>query len=237
MSIYNKEELIVNNMPLVRYIASRYHTKKIGIDYEDLVGYGTIGLIDATEKFEEKKGVKYTRFASMKKSTAIIEEIRRYMRISRNYMAKTKEYNKAVDFLQNKFLREPSKKEIAEYMDISEDELEVIILKNQTLSTTSLDNTIFEDEKEIKLIDTIEDENVLSPSELVEKEELTKIMAKALDTLKEKDKMVLSLYYYEELTLKEIGLILGISESRVSQLNSRALGRLKEAMRKINYIE
>lgn len=237
MSIYNKEELIVNNMPLVRYIASRYHTKKIGIDYEDLVGYGTIGLIDATEKFDEKKGVKFSTFASMKITSAIIDEIRRYMPISRNYMAKTKEYNKAVDFLQNKFLREPSKKEIAEYMDISEDELEVIILKNQTLSTTSLDNTIFEDEKEIKLIDTIEDENVLSPSELVEKEELTKIIAKALDTLKEKDKMVLSLYYYEELTLKEIGLILGISESRVSQLNSRALGRLKEAMRKINYIE
>lgn len=232
----NKEDLIVKNMPLVRYIASKYYTKKIGIEYEDLVGYGTLGLIDATKKFDESKGVKFSTFASMKITSAIIDEIRKVMPISRNYTSKGKEYNKAVSFLQNKLLREPTMEEIADYMQLSIKEVETIIIKMQSLSTTSLDNTIFEDEKEVKLIDTLEDENTLKPSEVVEREELVEVMAKALDMLKEKDRLVLSLYYYERLTLKEIGAVLGVSESRVSQLNSKAIVKLREAMKKINYI-
>lgn len=233
----NKDELIIKNMPLVKYIASKYHTKKIGIEYEDLVSYGTIGLIDATKKFDESKGVKFSTFASMKITSAIIDEIRKNIPISRSYTAKTKEYNKAVDFLQNKLLRKPTKEEISKYMNISIKELETIIIKMQSLNMTSLDNTVYEDEKEIRLIDTLEDSKNLKPSEIVEKEELVNVMTQAIDMLKEKDKLVLSLYYYEQLTLKEIGGILGISESRVSQLNSRAIGKLREIMKKIKYIE
>ncbi len=233
----DREELIVKNIPLVKFIASKYHTKKIGIEYEDLVGYGTIGLIDATKKFDPSKGVKFSTFASMKITSAIIDEIRKNMPISRNYTAKSKEYNQAVDYLQNKFLREPTKKEIADHMEISEKELNNIMIKMQSLNLTYLDNTLFEDEKEVRMIDTLEDNNTPLPSEVVEQEELVDVMGRAIDMLNEKDKIVLSLYYYEQLTLKQIGEVLGISESRVSQLNSRAIVKLREAMKKIKYIK
>lgn len=237
MITQNQDELIINNMNIVKSIASKYYTDKIGLEYEDLVSYGVMGLIDATKKFDDKRGVKFSTYASIRISSYIIDEIRKYSPISRTYVSKIKEYNKCVDDLQNKFLRKPSIDEIANYMNISKQDVSDIRNKMANSSNIHIDSVICEGEKEFSLIDTIEDKDVLCPEEVIEKKELQDIMAKAIDNLKEKDRLVLSLYYYEELTLKEIGKVLGVSESRVSQLNNRAISNLRAAMKKLKYIE
>lgn len=237
LTVYEQEEFIISHMPLVKYMASKYYTSKMGMEYEDLVSYGVMGLIDAANKFDVNRGVKFSTYASIRISSYIIDEIRKQSPISRLSVNKIKEYNKCVEILQNKFLREPSIDEISKYMGISKIEVNDIKMKVFNLSTSSLDNIIFEEESEVKLIDTIKDKGIISPSDIVEKQELIDVMAKALDMLNEKDRLVLSLYYYEELTLKEIGIILGVSESRVSQLNSRAIVNLKNSMKKLKYID
>lgn len=237
MTACEQEELIINNMPLVKHIALKYHSSNIGIEYEDLVSYGMMGLLDATNKYDENRGAKFSSYASIRISSYIIDEIRKQSPVSRMNISKIKEYKKSVDTLQKKFFREPSVDEVSEYMGISKKEADNIKVNALNLNTKSLDTIVFDDQKEIRLIDTIKDESELSLSSKVEQKELEEIMAKAIDTLKEKDKLVLSLYYYEELTLKEIGLILGVSESRVSQLNKNAVLKLKEAMRKLKYID
>jgi RNA polymerase sigma factor for flagellar operon FliA len=237
LTVYEQEEFIISHMPLVKYMASKYYTSKMGMEYEDLVSYGVMGLIDAANKFDVDRGVKFSTYASIRISSYIIDEIRKQSPISRLSVNKIKEYNKCVEILQSKFLREPSIDEISKFMGISKTEVNDIKMKVFNLSTSSLDNIIFEEESEVKLIDTIKDKDIISPSDIVEKQELIDVMAKALDMLNEKDRLVLSLYYYEELTLKEIGIILGVSESRVSQLNSRAIVNLKNSMKKLKYID
>lgn len=236
MNLHNKEQLIIDNMPLVKYLASKYYTNKLGMEYEDLVSYGTMGLIDATNKFDISKGVKFSTFASLKIKAYIIDEIRRVLPISRGDMSKIKIYNSAVESLQNTFLREPTDEEIAKQMGVSIKEVSKIETQIGLLSTTSLDSVIFEENDDVTLKDTISEKESLTPSSIIEEEEKLEVLAKAIDMLKEKDKLVLSLYYYEELTLKEIGNILGVSESRVSQLHSRAIVNLRNIMSKLDYI-
>jgi len=233
----SQEELIVNNMNIVRNIASKYYTDKIGLEYEDLVSYGVMGLIDARKKFDYKRGVKFSTYASIRVSSFIIDEIRKYSPVSRTYMGKIKEYNKTVDELQHKLFREPSTDEIAKHMNVNKKEVIDIKSKMKNSNNISIDNIVSEDEKEFSILDTIEDKSVPCPEDIMEKKELQDTLAKAIDMLKEKDRLVLSLYYYEELTLKEIGEILGVSESRVSQLNNRAISNLRAAMKKLKYID
>ena len=237
METHEQEELIVSNMSLVRHIASKYYTNRIGMEYEDLVSYGVMGLIDASTKFDKNRGVKFSTFASIRISSYIIDEIRRHSPISRTYTSKIKEYNKCVENLQNTYYRQPSLEEVSKCMDISIKEANDIKLKMMSRSNVSLDGVIYEDESEVKLIDTIKEKEEQSPSYIIEKQELQEVMEKAIDNLKEKDKLVLSLYYYEDMTLKEIGLVLGVSESRVSQLNTRAISNLRAEMKRIKYID
>lgn len=234
---HEQEELILNNMSLVRHIASKYYTNKMGMDYEDLVSYGVMGLIDASTKFDENRGVKFSTFASIRISSYIIDEIRKHSPISRTYISKIKEYNKCVEDLQNTYYRQPSLEEISKHMNISVKEANQIKSKIINGTNASLDGVIYEDESEVKLIDTIKESDDKSPSLIIEKQELQEVMVKAIDNLKEKDKLILSLYYYENMTLKEIGLVLGVSESRVSQLNTRAVSNLKAEMKRIKYID
>ena len=225
------EEYILENMNLVRYMASRYFTKNIGIEYEDLVSYGTMGLIEAANSYKEDKNCKF----SIKIKAAIIDEIRRHSPISRRDVSKVNEYNCAVESLQNKLLREPKADEIAKYLNIQSEEVNKIENTINLMSTTSLDTVIFQGNNEVSIIDTIKEDDSLSPESIIEEKEKLEILTKAIDMLKEKDKLVLALYYYEELTLKEIGYILEVSESRVSQLHSRAIVNLRNTIKKLNY--
>lgn len=235
MNKADKEQQVLDNMKLVRYIASKYYTEGIGIEYEDLVSYGTMGLIDAANKYEDDRNCKFSTFASMKIKAFIIDEIRRRSPISRNDVANINKYNYAVKELQNNLFREPTELEISKYMKVSTAEVQKIETNIHVMTTTSLDTVIFQGNNDITLVDTIRADESSLPDKKVEEDEKIEILSKAIDMLRERDKIVLSLYYYEELTLKEIGKVLEVSESRVCQLHSRAIINLRSAMNKLNY--
>lgn len=230
-----QEKYILENMNLVRYIASKYYTESIGIEYEDLVSYGTMGLIDAADKYDEDRNCKFSTYASLKIKSYIIDEIRRHSPISRKDVSMINKYNSAIQDLQNNLLREPTETEISKYLNISIKEVKKIENSIHLMTTTSLDTVIFQGNNDISLKDTIKDDKTLLTLHVIEEEEKLDILSKAIDMLKEKDKLVLSLYYYEELNLREIGMILEVSESRVSQLHSRAIVNLRNIMKRLNY--
>ena len=231
-----KEDLVRNFIPLVKYIASRVIIGKSKyIDYEDLVGYGMLGLMDAIKKFDETKGMKFSTYASIRIKGAMIDQIRKDSPISKGAMDKLNRYNQTVDKLQSELLREPSNQEVALEMGISLSDLSEIENYINYISVVSLEDLIFSEEDDIPLIGTIEDDKSPSPEKSYEEKEQLEFLGKAIELLKEKDRQVLTLYYYENLTLKEIGKILNVSESRVCQLHSRAIIHLRSTLQKLKY--
>lgn len=180
------EEYVLENMNLVKFIASKYFTKNIGIEYEDLVSYGTIGLIDAANSYRDDKNCKFSTYASLKIRAAIVDEIRRHSPISRNDVAKINEYNSAVENLQNKLLREPTGEEISKYLKVSKSEISKIESRINIMSTT-LDTVIFEGNTDVSIIDTIKEDESLLPENIIEEDEKLNILTRAIDMLKEKD--------------------------------------------------
>ena len=236
--VYGKEQIIQEYIPLVKYIASRVmFGKNKYMEYEDLVSYGMIGLIDAINKFDDSKGMKFSSYASIRIKGAMIDELRKNRPISKGAMDKLNKYNKAIEELQGILLREPTNLEIAEYLEISLNEVAEIENYINYISMVSLENVIFSDDEDINLMGVIEDKNSPSPDSYLEDKEKLEILTRAIELLKEKDRMILNLYYYEGLTLKEIGKVLEVSESRVCQLHSRAIRNLRECMKKLHYAD
>lgn len=235
--VEGKEQIVVKYIPLVKYIASRVSLgKNKYMEYEDLVSYGMIGLMDAISKYDKTKGMKFSSYASIRIKGAIIDELRKCRPISKGAMDKLSRYNEAIEAFQSEYFREPSISEIAKAMELSISDVSEIENYINYISVVSLENVIFSDGEDITVMGIIEDKNSPSPEQSYEKEEEIETLAKAIDSLKEKDKTVLNLYYYEGLTLKEIGKVLSVSESRVCQLHSRAIRNLREKMKKMNYI-
>lgn len=233
-----KEQIIQEYIPLVKYIASRImFGKNKYMEYEDLVSYGMIGLIDAINKFDNSKGMKFSSYASIRIKGAMIDELRRNRPISKGAMDKLNRYNKAIEDLQGSLLREPTNVEISNYLGISMNEVAEIENYINYISMVSLENVIFSDDEDINLMGVIEDKNSPSPDSYLEDKEKLEVLTQAIELLKEKDRMILNLYYYEGLTLKEIGKVLEVSESRVCQLHSRAIRNLRECMKKLHYAD
>ena len=231
-----REQVIKKYIPLVKYIASRVIVGKTKyIEFEDLVGYGMLGLMDALNKYDKEKGMKFSTYASIRIRGSMIDEIRKISPISKGAMDKLNRYNEAVEKLQNSLMREPTMEEIAKALGVSIQEVSDIGQYINYISISSLEDLIFSEEDDVSLISTIEDKNSPSPERSYEEKEQLEILAKGIDLLNEKDKLVLSLYYYEELTLKDIGKILEVSESRVCQIHSRAIINLRKAIKKLKY--
>lgn len=232
-----KEQIIQEYIPLVKYIASRVmFGKNKYMEYEDLVSYGLIGLMDALNKFDSTKGMKFSSYASIRIKGSMIDELRKNRPISKGAMDKLNGYNRAIDTLQSELLREPTNDEIATHLEISLREVAEIESYINYISMVSLENVIYSEDEDINLIGIIEDKNSPSPEAFLQDKEQLEILAQAIDLLKEKDKTVLNLYYYEHFTLKEIGVVLSVSESRVCQLHSRAISNLRECMKKLHYV-
>ncbi|WP_143314721.1 FliA/WhiG family RNA polymerase sigma factor [Clostridium sp. HBUAS56017] len=235
--VEGKEQIVAKYIPLVKYIASRVSLgKNKYMEYEDLVSYGMIGLMDAMSKYDKNKGMKFSSYASIRIKGAIIDEIRKCRPISKGAMDKLNRYNEAVEELQRKFFREPSIDEIAKHMNLSINEIGEIENYINYISVVSLEDIIFSDGEDMTIMGIIEDKNSPSPEQSYEKDEEVAMLARAIEGLKEKDRTVLNLYYYEGLTLKEIGVVLNVSESRVCQLHSRAIRKLREKMLAMNYL-
>ncbi|GAB6167683.1 FliA/WhiG family RNA polymerase sigma factor [Clostridium carnis] len=233
----HKEQIVEKFIPLVKHLASRVMIGKTKyIEYEDLVGYGIIGLLDAISKYDASKGMKFSSYATIRIRGAMIDEIRKQRPISKGAMDKLAKYNQSVEKLQNIYMREPKVEEIAIDLNIDIDEVFQVENYINYMSVVSLESIIYSDEDEVAVIEMLEDKNSPSPEETLEDKEKIEVLAKSIDKLKEKDKLILTLYYYEKLTLKEIGQILEVSESRVCQLHSRAIRNLRGIMESVNYI-
>ena len=233
----HKEKIVEKYIPLVKYLASRIMIGKTKyIEYEDLVSYGIVGLLDAINRYDSSKGMKFSSYATLRIKGSMIDEIRKNRPISKGAMDKLAKYNESVEKLQNKLMREPSLKEIAIDLNISEEEVSQIENNINYMSIISLESVIYSDDDDVTIMETLEDKDSISPETSLEDKEKLEILSKAIDMLKDKDKLILNLYYYERLTLKEIGQVLELSESRICQLHSRAIRNLRAIMQKIKYI-
>jgi RNA polymerase sigma factor FliA len=231
-----KTEIVKKYLPLVKYIASKIIIGKTRyMDFEDLVSYGMLGLMDAISKFDESKGMKFSTYASIRVKGSIIDELRRNSPIPKRSMDKLNRYNEAVEKLQNSLLREPTDMEIVKELNITLEELGQIEGYVNYISMVSLDSLLFSEDDEAVLLNSIEDVNSPSPQKTLEDKEMYEYLYKALELLREKDKLILNLYYYEGLTLKQIGQVLEVSESRICQLHSKAILNLKKTIEKLKY--
>jgi RNA polymerase sigma factor for flagellar operon FliA len=233
-----REEMILKYIPYVKYIASRLVAgKPPGVENEDLVSYGVLGLIDAIERFDPSKGLKFETYATLRIRGAIIDELRKISWIPKSAFSKLAALNHAREELEVKLNREPTLQELSQQMNVPEEEVRNIETYVNYVSVISLDEVFFKsDEDDLHFKNIIEDENSPQPDKILEEGEKLQMLKQGIEMLPEKDKIILNLYYYDKLTLKEIGKVLEISESRVSQLHSRAIVRLRENMKKLKYL-
>lgn len=227
-----KEQLIIKYMPLVKLVAGRMAIYFGGnVEYDDLVSYGSIGLLDAIEKFDSQKGVKFETYAYTRIKGAIIDCVRSQDFLPRSIRQKAKEIEKAYVEIEKEG-RTPTDQEVAKRVGLSISELQKLQEKISSGMIVSLDSFL-EQNYESK-IGGLED-FVSQPEHFIENEELKEVLRQQIDNLMENERMVIVLYYYEELSVKEIAKVLGVSESRVSQLHTRALLKLRSALQK--YLE
>ncbi len=216
--------------PLVKYVAGKIAGgMPKNIEFDDLVGYGTLGLLDAIEKFDPSKNIKFKTYAPTRIRGAIYDELRALDWIPRSVRQKAKNIENAIRKLENKLGRTATDEEIAEELDMTLVEFHRSLLDLKGIPLIYLDDAWFKDDNDenIAIIDTIESPKQLNPDEIVEKDEIHFLIANAIEDLPKKEKVILILYYYEDLTLKEIGEVLGVTESRVSQLHTKAIIRLR----------
>lgn len=224
--------------PLVKYVVSNMNiTVNDQSDYDDLIGWGIDGLIDAIERFDPDRGVKFKTYAIIRIRGAIYDKLREMDWIPRSVRQIEKEYQKAVSELQYELGEKPSEDMIAEKLGVSLEEFEETSLKIQSSRNyiNSLDDILFSDlssDSTLTLEDMIEaPEETTNPETIVIRNEIIEKIKEAIKELPEKELQVIMLYYHEELTLKEIGAVLNVTESRVSQLHARALELLKEKLK------
>jgi len=223
--------LVVQYLPLIQRIVNQINLKHTHYDREDLIQIGVMGLIEAYKRYDNGKGVPFQHYAKWRIRGAILDELRKNGKISRGKMEKINSYYQARCELQQKLQREPSSDEICHHLSISPKELYEIEDNIHYLSQYSLEEVLFSgQEGEFSLLDVMEDKMVQAPEEKVLEEEQKERLAEAIKKLTNREQLVLNLYYHEELTLKEISEILGVTLSRVSQIHGQTLVKLRELM-------
>jgi RNA polymerase sigma factor FliA len=221
-----REKLILEYSHLIKFIAGRLNIYfGSNVEYDDLVGFGVFGLIDAIDKFDLKKGVKFETYASLRIRGSIIDSIREMDWVPRSLRQKNKELEKVYYEVENELGHSASDKEVADKMGISIDEFYKLLNDVNVTSMVSLEEFL-EQNYEIG-VDMPSMSKEDRPENYIEIVELKGILADAIDKLPEKEKIVISMYYFEELTLKEISAIMKVSESRISQLHTKAVLRMR----------
>jgi RNA polymerase sigma factor for flagellar operon FliA len=225
-----RERLILHYAPLVKYVASRVATGlPATVEQADLVSYGMFGLIDALEKFEPARGNKFETYAIPRIKGAIIDELRAMDWVPRSVRFKAREIEKSYADLESILKRAPSEREIADRLGVSLRELHDVINQISFVSVLALDELLSvgsDRGEQVSLLDTLADRGV-DPTTSLEGQETRGLLAAAINSLSEREKIVVTLYYFEGLTLAEIGDVLGVTESRICQIHTKAVGQLR----------
>jgi len=232
-SLDARNRLVVHYSALVKYVAGRLSVGlPNNIEHADLVSYGMFGLIDAINKFEPARGIKFETYAMSRVRGSIIDELRSIDWIPRSLRAKARAVEKAYTRLEHELLRTPSDAEVADELDITEEELQDVFAQISFFGLVALDETLSKagDLAESGTLGDALADPGLGPAGAFEIEETKHILRGALNRLPEREKTVLGLYYYEGLTLAEIGGILGVTESRVCQIHSKAVIQLRSKL-------
>lgn len=231
-----RDRLILAYSPLVKYVAGRMSSNlPTHIEEGDLISYGLLGLIGAIERFDPSRNIKFETYAVSRIKGSIIDELRALDWVPRSVRSWARKVEATITRLENQLMRAPTDEEIAAALEIDVDEFQDILNQISCASIVALDefwNVTPSGQDKVNLIDTIEDSEAPDPSRAYRIQAIKETLAAAIQRLPERERIVIGLYYYEGLTLKEIGEVLGVTESRISQLHTKAIlrlrGRIKE---------
>ncbi len=226
-----RERLVVAYSPLVKYVSGRMASGlPAHVDEADLISYGLVGLISAISRFELEREIKFETYAITRIKGAIIDELRSLDWVPRSVRARARAIERANAKLEHKLQRAPTDEEMSDALDMTVQEFQDALVQISNSTVAALDElwTVSDASgDQVSLLDTLQDPNAPDPAAAMDQTDLKDRMADAIARLPEREKLVIALYYYENLTLREIGEVLGVTESRISQLHTKAVLRLR----------
>ena len=230
----SRERLVLAYSPLVKYVAGRMSSGlPAHVEAADLISYGLLGLISAIERFDLEREIRFETFAITRIKGSIIDELRSLDWVPRSVRAKAREIERTNAQLENKLHRAPTDGEMAASLECTVEEFQESLVRISNSSVVALDElwTVSDSSgDQVSLLDTIQDPTAVDPAQEMDLTDMKDRLADAIARLPEREKLVVALYYYENLTLREIGEVLGVTESRVSQLHTKAVLRLKSRL-------
>ena len=232
----NTEQIVKEYSPMIKYVANRIALRlPPHIEVDDLISVGAIGLMDAIEKYDPSRGAKFKTYAEFRVRGSILDELRSLDWVPRSVRQKASKLDAVSSKLQSKLGRLPEDEEIAKEMGVTLEEFFKTLNETRNMPLLSLEDLgIARDSGDKQsLLDTLEGRSDVDPQTQMRLTELKNLIAAAIDSLPEKERLMVSLYYYEELTMKEIGEVLGITESRISQIHSKAVYRLRTKLKSL----
>lgn len=230
-----REQLILEYAPLVKHVAGRMAVVLPPyVDFDDLVSYGIFGLVEAVERYDLERGVKFETYAATRIRGAILDGLRAADWVPRSVRQKEREVEQAMARLEGQLGRAATDEEVAAELGLSVQEYDRLVSELSGASMVSLDDVWVadpEEESQLRVVETLSDDTSQSPEARVDEQEMERILAEAVDRLPERERTVVALYYRDGLTLKEIGRVLGVTESRVCQIHGKAILRLRAYLR------
>ena len=233
----HENQLVINHLYLVKFVVNRM-TMNLppGVTKDDLHAIGSMGLIDAAKKFDTSKGVQFKTYSVPRIRGAILDELRRYTLGGQTLCRKARQIEQATKAIEiRKEGGSASDEEVANELGITKEKLNKMMTEVSRSFLISLDEPTYSDNTSSSFADTIEDQKLLTPDMFIETKERKTLIQDVIQELPTQEKKVLVLYYFEEITLREIGLVLGVSESRVSQIHTKAILRLRSRLKQLNY--
>jgi RNA polymerase sigma factor for flagellar operon FliA len=226
-----REGLILQYSPLVKFVAGRVGVGlPRNVEQSDLISYGIFGLIDAIDKFDLERGIKFETYAISRVKGAILDELRALDWVPRSVRARAREIERSMAELEHKLHRTPTEEELAAKVDMPLETLLDALAEISTLGLVALDELLSPDRNSAAVGDLVPDRKGTNPEAAFQIEELKRVLADAINRLPERERLVVTLYYYEGLTLAEIGSVLGVTESRVCQIHTKSVMSLRNRM-------